>query len=59
MPLKLGIQHLALKFYKGCSSDDPSLTFDLFTQRSTLVPGVFARDTHKWWVTKNLVKCMI
>ena len=28
-------------YYQVCSNDDPSLTFDLFPQRSTLVPYTF------------------
>ena len=39
--LKLGIQHQALNYYQVHSNDDPRLTFDLFTQRSTLVPYTF------------------
>ena len=39
--LKLGKQHWALEYYQVCSNDDPRLTFDPFTQRSTLVPCAF------------------
>ena len=41
MPLKLGIQHQALKYYQVSSNDDPRLIFDLFTHRSTLIPYPF------------------
>ena len=41
MLLQLGIQHQALIYYQVCSNDDPSLTFDPFTQRSTLVTYTF------------------
>ena len=39
--LKLGIQHQTLNYYQIRSNDDPKLTFDLFTERSTLVPYTF------------------
>ena len=39
--LKLGMQHWVLKYYQIPSNDDPRLTFDLFTQRSTLVHYAF------------------
>ena len=35
--LKFGMQHRALEYYKICSNDVSRLTFDAFTQRSTLV----------------------
>ena len=47
MSLKLGIQHRALEYYQVCSNDDPRLTFDLFTQRSTLVPHAFVWEKVK------------
>ena len=37
MLLALSIQHQTLGYYHVCSNDDPRLTFDLFTQMSTLV----------------------
>ena len=40
MLLKFGIQHRALEYYQVCSNDESRLTFDLFTQRSTLVPYI-------------------
>ena len=43
MSLKFGIQHQALEHYQVCSYNDPGLTFDLLTQRSTLVPYAFVR----------------
>ena len=42
--LNLGIQHQALKYSQVCSYDDPRLTFDLFTEMSTLVPYTFVRE---------------
>ena len=36
--LKFSIRHRALKYYQVYSNDDPRLTFDLFMQRSALVP---------------------
>ena len=41
MSFKLGIQHWALEYYQVHSNDDPRLTFDLFTKRSTLVSYAF------------------
>ena len=41
MSLKLGLQHRALKYSQVCSNVDPRLTFELFTQRSTLGPYAF------------------
>ena len=41
MILKLGMLQRVLKYYKIPSNDDPRLTFDLFKQRSTLVPYAF------------------
>ena len=43
--LKHGIQHRTLKYYQVCSNDDPRLTFDLFMQRSNLVPYAFIWET--------------
>ena len=36
MVLKLGMQHWVLEYYQIPSNDDPRMTSDLFTQRSTL-----------------------
>ena len=36
--LKLGLQHWALEYYQVCSVDNPRFPFDLFTQKSPLVP---------------------
>ena len=41
MLLKLGTQHRELEYYQVCSTDDPRVTFDVFTQKSTLVPYTF------------------
>ena len=41
MILKLGMQHRVFEYYQIPSNDDLSLTFDLLTQRSTLVPDAF------------------
>ena len=41
MMLKLGMHHSVLEYYQIASNDDPILTFDLFMQRSTLVPYAF------------------
>ena len=38
MALKLGMQHLVLKYYQICPNDDPGLTVTYFTARSNLVP---------------------
>ena len=58
--LKLGIQHWALKYYQVCSNDDPSLTFDLFIQRSTLVLSyAFLWEKAKWWTAQKLLKYMV
>ena len=40
MILKLGVQLWVLKHYQIPSNEDPRLNFDLFTQRSVLVPYV-------------------
>ena len=42
--VKHGVQHWTLKYYEVCSSDDPRLTFDLFTQMSTLIPYAFVLE---------------
>ena len=39
--LKVGMQHWVLEYYQIPSDDDPRLTFDLSTQRSTLIPYAF------------------
>ena len=57
--LKLGIQHWALAYHQIYSNDDPMLTFDLFTQKSTLVPYAFVWEMLKWWITQKLLKSMI
>lgn len=41
MSFKLGMLHWKLKYYQVCSNDDPVLTFDLFTERSNLLPYAF------------------
>ena len=41
MILKLGMQHPVREYYQIPSNDDPMLTFDLFTQKSILVPHAF------------------
>ena len=46
--LKVGIQHRAFEYYQV--NDDPRLRFELFTQRSTLVPYAFV-----WWIIQKLL----
>ena len=41
MTFKLGIQHQGLRPYKVSSNDNPGLTLNFFTARSTLLPGAF------------------
>ena len=38
MTVKLGMQHLVLKYYQVCSNNDPGSTLTYFTARSNLVP---------------------
>ena len=40
--MKLGMQHLVLKYYQIPLNYDPRLTFDLFTQRSISISYAFA-----------------
>ena len=40
MTFKFSIQHQGLGPYKVCSNDDPGLTLNYFTARSTLLPSV-------------------
>ena len=48
MSLKLGIQHRALNYYQVCLYNDPRLTFEFFTERSTLVLSAFVWERLKW-----------
>ena len=59
--LKHGTQHWALENYQVCSNDDPMLTFDLFTQMSTLVPYAVVWEMLHWWITgtQKLLKSII
>ena len=41
------------------SNDDLTLTFDLFMQRSSLVPFALYGKMLKWWITQKLLKSMI
>ena len=41
MTLNLDMHHRVLKYYQGCSNDDPRLTLTYFTGRSNLVPNAF------------------
>ena len=41
MTLKLGMQHLVLKYNQIYPNDDPGLTLTYFTARSNLVPFAY------------------
>ena len=56
--LKLGIHHRVLEYYRVCSNDGPRLTFDLFTQRSTVVLDEFVK-TLKWCISQKVLKSTI
>ena len=47
MTFILGMQHQVLKYYQGCSNDDPWLTLTYFTARSNLVPYAFVWEKGK------------
>ena len=47
MTLKLGMQHLVLKYNQIYSNDDPVLTLIYFTARSNLVPYAFVWEQVK------------
>ena len=47
MTLKIDWQHLVLKYYQICSSDDPGLTLTYFTARSNFVPYAFVGEESK------------
>ena len=41
------MQHRVLKYYQGCSNDDPELTLTYFTERSNLVLCAFVWEKGK------------
>ena len=47
MILKFGMQHWVLEYYQVCSTDDPGLTLNYFTTRSTLFPNAFVWEKGK------------
>ena len=49
MSSKLGIQHQVFGYCQICSNDDPRLTFDLFTERSNLVPYAFVGNRYNFF----------
>ena len=57
MILKLGMQHLLLKYYQICSNDDPRLTLTYFTARSNLVPYAFVwgEKVKRWIFSETIV----
>ena len=49
MTLKLGMQHLMLKYYQISSNDDPELTLTYYMARSNLVPYALVWKKVKQW----------
>ena len=47
MTLKVGMQHLVLKYYQVCSNDDTGLTLTYFMAGSNLVPYAFVWEKGK------------
>ena len=47
MTLKFGMQHWVLKYYKGCSNDDPEMTLTCFMAMSNLIQYVFVWEKGK------------
>ena len=57
MTLKLGIQHLVLKYYQVLFSNDaPGLILTYFTARSNVVPYAFVLEKVKTkWIFQKLL----
>ena len=47
MTLKVGMQHLVLKYYQVCLNDDPGMTVTYLMARSNLVPYAFVWEKGK------------
>ena len=58
--LKLGMEHLVLKYHQICSNDDPGLTLTYFIARSNLVPYAFVWEKGKTMdFSETIVVCDI
>ena len=57
MTLKLGMQHLVLKYYQVCSNDDPGLTLTNFTARSnwSLMICMGKRQNNGYGISETIV----
>ena len=49
------IQHRALRYYQGCSNDDPRVTFEGKLWFVITLSGKII----KWWITQKLLKAIM